>query len=457
MENLKTNSKSDYMGTEPIIKLIIKFALPSIFGMLAHSLYNIVDRMFMGHYVGTDALGAVSLCFPYMLFSFALSIMPSAGGAALISIALGEQKKQRAEKVLGNGMLMAFAASLILSFIGFFYAPLIIRISGGSGVIAEAAIEYLSIIVFGVPFSTFAFAMNGYIRAQGFPKYAMGALISGALCNIVLDAVFIVHFEWGVRGAAVATVLSQFISLVWALSFFIFRIGELQVHFKNFIPESSIFLRIFLLGLSPAVTESAFAFFMLLLNRAIAFHGGDMAISALGIFMGWDSLLFLPVIGIGEAVQPLFGYNFGAGLYNRVETALKTALTLACGYFLCSALVVCFFTEYMVRIFTYNQELIDISVTGMRISYAGVIFVGITIISNSFLQGIGRAKLSLFLTFCRHLLFLIPSILILPMYWGLKGVWASFPVVDLCGGLLSVGLLLYIHYSNSSERRAKKY
>ena len=445
MDELNTGSKSGYMGTEPIIKLIIKFALPSIGGMVAHSLYNIIDRIFMGHYVGTEALAAVSLCFPYMLFSFALSIMPSAGGAALISIALGERNKQRAEKVLGNGLLMAFTASLILCFVGYFYAHDIIRISGGSGVIGKAAEEYLNIIVLGVPFSTFAFAMNGYIRAQGSPMYAMGALISGAVCNIVLDALFIVYFGWGVRGAAYATVLSQFIALVWALSFFVFRIGELRVHFKNFIPELSIFLRIFVIGLSPAVTESAFAFFMLLLNRALAFHGGDLAISALGIFMGWDSLLFLPVIGIGEAVQPLFGYNFGARLFHRVDAALKTALTLACGYFLCSAFVVCFLTEYMVRMFTSNQELINISVVGMKVSYAGVIFVGVTIISNSYLQGTGRAKLSIFLTFCRHLLFLIPSILILPEYWGLMGVWASFPVIDLCGGLVSVGVLYYLH------------
>jgi len=445
MEGFKMNNKPEYMGTEPIIKLILKFAIPSILGMLAHSLYNIVDRIFMGHYVGTDALAAVSLCFPYMLLSFALSIMPSAGGAALISIALGEQNKQRAEKILGNGLFMAFIASLILSFVGFFYAPSIIRISGGSGVIGKLAEEYLIITVLGFPFSIFAFAMSGYIRAQGSPKYAMGALISGALCNIVLDALFIIHFGWGVQGAAIATVVSQFISLIWVLSFFIFKIGELRVHLKNFIPDISIFLRIFMLGLSPAITESAFALFMLLLNRSLALHGGDLAISALGIFLGWDSLLFLPAIGIGEAVQPLFGYNYGAAFYHRVEATLKTALALACGYFLCSTFVVCFFTEYMVRMFTYDQELINISVVGMRISYAGVVFVGVTIIANSYLQGIGRDKLSIFLTLCRHLLFLIPSILILPMFWGLMGVWACFIVIDLCGGLVSVALLLYLH------------
>ncbi|MCL1874748.1 MAG: MATE family efflux transporter [Synergistaceae bacterium] len=451
MERLKSNSKSGYMGTEPIIRLIIKFALPSILGMLAHSLYNIVDRIFVGHYVGPDGLAATILCFPYMMLTFALSIMPGAGGGALISIALGEQKKPRAEKVLGNGLFMAFVASLIMSVTGYNYAASIIQMSGGSGAIGVMAEGYFNIIVIGVPISTCAFAMSGYIRAQGSPKYAMGALICGALCNIVLDAVFVVYFGWGVRGAAIATVLSQFISFIWSSSFFVFKIGELRVHFVNFIPAPSIILRIFMLGLSPAITESAFALFMFLCNRALSFHGGDLAISAMGIFMGWDSLLFLPVLGIGEAVQPLFGYNYGALLFRRVEAALKTAITLACGYFLFSAFVVCFFTEFMIRMFTNDQELINIAVVGMRISYAGVIFVGITIVTNSYIQGIGRARLSIFLTFCRHLLFLFPAILIFPKYWGLTGVWASFPVVDLCGGALSVILLLYLHFKNKRE------
>jgi putative MATE family efflux protein len=444
MEGLKTNSKSDYMGTEPIVRLIIKFALPSILGMLAHSLYNLVDRVFVGHYVGPEGLAATSLCFPYMLFGFSLAIMPSAGGSALISIALGEQKKQRAEKILGNGLFLAFIASLFLSLAGRFYAPSIIAISGGSGAISRIAEDYFNIIVLGVPISFFGFTLSGYIRAQGSPKFAMGALVTGALCNIVLDALFVVYFGWGVRGAAIATVLSQSISLIWVLTFFIFKIGDLRVHLRNFVPEYSIILRIFMLGLSPSIMEAGFAFFMLLFNRALAAHGGDLAISALGIFMGWDSLLFLPVLGIGEAVQPLFGYNYGARLFHRVESALKTAIAMACTYFLCSLFIVYFFTEQMVRMFTYDQELIDISLTGMKISYAGVIFVGISIITNSYLQGLGRARLSVFLTLCRHFLFFIPTILILPKYLGLTGVWGSFPIIDLCGGLLSVVLLLYL-------------
>ena len=440
-----TNSKSDYMGTEPIIKLLIKFALPSIFGLLAHSLYNLVDRVFVGHYVGPEGLAATSICFPYMLFSFSLAIMPCAGGTALISIAVGERKKSHAEKVLGNGLFMAFVISMVLTMSGFLYAPSIIRISGGSGAISRVAEEYFNVIVLGVPFSIFGFALSGYIRAQGFPKYAMGALVTGAMCNIALDALFIIYFGLGVRGAAIATVLSQIIVFIWVLSFFIFKTGDLRIHFKNLIPEYSIILRIFMLGLSPAILEFGFAFFMLFFNRALALHGGDLAISALGIFMGWDSLLFLPVLGIGEAVQPLFGYNFGARLFNRVEAALKTALALACGYFLCSTFVVRFFAEPMVRLFTSNQELIDIAIIGMKISYAGVVFVGISIVTNSYLQGLGRARLAIFLTLSRHLLFLIPTILILPNYWGVMGVWGSFPVIDLCGGTLSVVLLLYLN------------
>lgn len=439
------NQSSEFMGRESITRLILKFAGPSILAMLSHSLYNVVDRMFVGRYVGTDGLAATSVCFPYMMFGIALSMLPNVGGSALISIALGRRDKIEAERVLGNAFFLAIAASFILNAVGLIFSEDIIRLSGGTESIERTAREYLDVIIWGVPFSTLAFSINGSIRAQGRPGYAMGALLLGAVCNIALDALFIVWFGWGIRGAAIATVISQIVSFFWVMGFFILKKGEIGIKLKYIYPNLSILSKIAMLGIAPFFTEISFSVFMLLFNRAISFYGGNLAMSALGIFMGWDSLLFLPALGIGEAVQPIFGYNYGAGLFSRVTEALKSAIVLACGYLLGSMFVVYFFAKYMVSMFTSDLVLIDIAVNGMTISYAGVVMMGIVIITGSYLQGLGRGKTLLFLTACRHFIFLIPTILILPRFLGLNGIWAAMPLVDFFGGLLSITMLLYLN------------
>jgi putative MATE family efflux protein len=431
------------MGTQPILKLIVTFAVPSIAGMLANALYNIVDRMFVGLIVGPDGLAAISLCFSFMIFNLAICLLFGVGASPLVSIALGENDRQRAERILGTTATSVFIAACSIALFSAWKLDFILRLSGAGETLLEPAREYLKIILWGIPFSAVAFTLNFCIRAEGRPTFAMGTQMLGAFSNIVLDAVFIIYLDMGIAGAAWGTIISQCLAAVWVLSFYFRRLGVLRFSAKNLLPQLSLLRKTLPLGLSSFLTETSFTLFYILFNRSLVFYGGDLAVSALGAFMGWDSLLFMPVIGIGEAAQTLFAYNYGARFMKRILEILKWALVLASAYFICSALSVYFWAEKMLRLFTADTELLDMAATGSRISYAGVMFVGIALIGISFFQGLGKARICLFLNLARQVLFLIPSIWYLPKIWGLSGVWYCFPAMDIGGGTLALCFLLW--------------
>ena len=449
------NNRPERMGSEPVLKLIVAFALPSIAGMLANALYNIVDRIFVGRVVGPEGLAAISLCFSFMIFNMGICLLFGVGAAPLMSIALGENDAERAERILGSTATGVFVVSCFITLFSALNIESVLRISGASEALLPAAREYLEIILLGLPFANLAFTLNFCIRAEGRPAFAMGTQMFGAFSNIVLDAVFIVGMGMGVAGAAWGTIISQFIAAVWVVSFYLRRLGVLRFRKKHLVPKISVLAQVLPLGLSPFLTEMSFTFFFVLFNRSLSNYGGDLAVSALGAFMGWDSLLFLPVIGIGEAVQTLFAYNYGARLMNRILEILKWALISGSTYFALSATSVYFGAEKMMMLFTTDAELLTMAAAGARISYAGVLFVGIALITISFFQGLGKAKICLFLNLARQVLFLIPSIWFLPRIFGLYGVWYCFPAMDIGGGLLGLYFLLR-EYRNLSLNQFEK-
>jgi Na+-driven multidrug efflux pump len=249
--------------------------------------------------------------------------------------------------------------------------------------------------------------------------------------------------DMGVRGAAWATVLSQLIAVLWICSFYKRRKGTLRFRKRSWIPFPDLQKRIVAVGFSAAVTEMTFCIFMLLFNRAVQTYGGDLGVSTVGIFLGWDSLLFLPSAAIAEAVQPIFGFNYGAGLPGRVDEALKSALIAITVYFLSSILLVHLFATSMVGMFTQDGDLIRMAVPAMQISYCSTVFVGVFVVTNSFLQGLGMARGALFLVLSRHMFILIPAMMLMPRFFGLMGVWYIFPVIDILGGLLATFTLLW--------------
>ena len=434
--------RPERMGREPVLKLIVAFALPSIAGMLAGSLYNIVDRMFVGRVVGPEGLAAISVCFPFMLILISLCFLFGIGALPLISRALGERAPERAELVLGNVVSSILILGVALTVFGLLETDSLLRLSGADEKLLPMAREYMRIILMGVPAAMFSFAMNFCVQAEGQPLFAMGTQIVGAVSNTILDALFIWGWGWGIAGAAWGTILSQMLSMLWVSSFYWRRRGCLRIRASCCVPRLDVLERILALGFPPFLTEVSFSVFFILFNRSMNTYGGPIAVSALGAFLGWDSLLFLPVIGVGEAVQAIFGYNWGARLPGRVLEALKWALILATGYFVGSVLVVRLFVHEMLLFFTADPGLLALASEGMGIAYAGSVFSGIALIANSFFQGLGRARLSLLLTLSRQFLMLIPAILILPRFWGVKGVWACFPALDMGGGVLAFFLLL---------------
>ncbi len=443
--------KTFAMGRDSIPRLMVRFSLPAIGGMLANALYNIVDRIFVGRTVGPAGIGAISVVFPYMLLVFALGLLIGVGAGALVSISLGEKRRARAEKTMGNALVLLVAVSTAIAAAGGLFSTFILELSGASLTMLPLAREYMDVVVWGVPFSTLAFGLNFFIRAEGNPRYAMYTLFVGAFANILLDWAMIIGLGMGVRGAALATVASQVLSLGWAAAYFVRKMGTLRFRLKNLVPEGHTVLRMTSIGLAPFLTEISFTFVMALFNRVLRNYGGDLAISAMGIFFSLDSLFFLPVLGLAEGVQPIIGYNYGAKNYGRVISAVRWAILLALGYFACSFLIVLTVPETMIRIFNESDTvLLALTVRAMRIGYSGLVFASVSIIASQTFQAIGKPGKGIFLTLSRHFLFILAPLYFLPPLMGTDGVWIAMPLSDLGGCLIGS---LFLKYEFAHMRR----
>ncbi|MDD4835633.1 MAG: MATE family efflux transporter [Synergistales bacterium] len=434
---MTSKERSERMGYEPIGRLLIQFSLPAIVGMVASALYNIVDRMFIGHAVGPNGIAAITVAFPFFLLIISTGILIGVGASSQISRNLGEGRQERAQMVMGNGFLAMMVSSTLVMVIGFVFMEDLMRMCGASPLIMPMTRDYMSIILWGVPFQLVGFCCNYFIRAEGHPRYAMGTLILGALANIVLDWLFIVKIGMGVKGAALGTVMAQFLAACWVLAFYVKGFGELRFVRSAFRPDLPILREMAAVGFSPFMMEMFFVVVMIIFNRTLSRLGGEMAISAMGIFFSLDSILFMPAIGIGEGAQPLIGYNYGAGNFDRVRKTVYMAMAASVTFFVCSLVVAQTFPRQLTMLFnSESQELISMTVRAMRIGYLGIPLAGVAIISGFVFQALGKAKQSIILNLCRQVIFLLPPLLLLPPVFGIDGVWASFPIVDVGGGVL---------------------
>lgn len=434
---MTSKERSERMGYEPIGRLLLQFSLPAIVGMVASALYNIVDRMFIGHAVGPNGIAAVTVAFPFFLLVISTGILIGVGSSSQISRNLGEGRAERAQKVMGNGFTAMVVSSVVVMVVGFLFMEDLMRMCGASPLIMPMTRDYMSIILWGVPFQLIGFCCNYFIRAEGHPRYAMGTLILGALANIFLDWLFISKMGMGVKGAALGTVLAQLLSACWVIAFYVRGVGELRFVRSSFRPEWPIISEMAAVGFAPFMMEMFFVVVMIIFNRTLSRLGGEMAISAMGIFFSLDSILFMPVIGIGEGAQPLIGFNYGAGNFDRVRRTVYMAMAASVAFFFCSLAVAQIFPRQLTMLFNKDsQELISMTVRAMRIGYLGLPMAGIAIISGFVFQALGKAKQSLILNMCRQVFFLLPPLLFLPPIFGVDGVWASFPIVDVCGGIL---------------------
>jgi len=415
-------------------------------GMIAGAVYNIVDRVFVGRYVGANGLAAATICFPTMLLMFAFSLLISVGGASRVAILRGARKKRPAEQVLAHAFML-----LTLVGIGgavFSLTPGIDKLlelsSAGEDVIPLAR-SYLKIILLGGPFALVGAGINALVRACGSPRYAMATQVLGALTNVALDAFFIAGLGMGIEGAAYGTIIAQALATACGVCYFFSGFSPLQPRLRFLLrPRLKVTKRILAVGFPPFIIELSFVLFMTVMNRTIHGYGGDMGLSALGVFFGIDSLLFLPAMAIGEATQPVIGYNYGAGKPARVIKTIKLAILGVTVFYSFSFLLAEFFAEEMMRVFNDDPALLALAVPGMRIGYMGIIFVGVPIVTTSALQGLGKARVALFMALFRHAVLMFLPILILPRFFGIWGIWMSFPVGDVFGCVMALFCLRWL-------------
>lgn len=438
--------KSKQLGTESIGKLLVKFSIPAIIGMLVNALYSIVDRAYIGHIdkIGTDALSGLTNTMPISTAILAFGMLVGIGTSALISIKLGEKKKEEAEKILGNAVILDGLISLVIGILGIIFLDKLLILFGTGKESIPYAKAYITIILLGAPLQNIGFGINNSIRAEGNPKMAMLTMIFGALINIILDPIFIFVFGMGIKGAAIATVISETFNTLWVMYYFTSKKSGsiLKVKKENLKLDPKIIKAIFAIGMSPFAMQIASSVVVTLYNRGLYTYGGTKAVAAMGIINSIAMLIFMPMFGINQGVQPIIGYNYGAKNYPRVKRALKLAILAATTIATLGFLCVQVFPKALIGLFIKNDiELLNIGARGLRIDLLFLPIIGMQIVGSNYFQAIGQAKTAMFLSLLRQVVILIPLILVLPTFFKLDGLWMSQPCADVIAFLLTAFFL----------------
>lgn len=436
--------RSKLLGEERVGKLLLKFSIPAIVGMIVNALYNIVDRIFIGNFVDSLGIAGITVSFPIMIILMAFSMLVGIGATSLISIRLGEGNKDEAEVILANGMVLLIIISLVISVLGLIFLNPLLKVFGASPNVLPYSRQYLSIILFGAVFQAVGFGMNNFIRAEGNPKIAMTTMLIGAILNTILDPIFIIVFKMGIKGAATATIISQAVSAIWVLHYFFGGKSSLKIHKKNIKLQPQIVGKILAIGSAPFAMQVAASGITALINNSLLTYGGDLAISAYGIINSVTMMILMPLFGINQGAQPIIGYNYGAKKYDRVKKALKLAILAATTIVLIGFVVTRAFPEQLVSLFNRkDKELIELGANGMRIFLVMLPIIGFQIVSSNYFQAVGKPKHAMFLSLSRQVLVLIPAILILPRFFGLNGVWMAGPTADVISSIITGLFLLY--------------
>lgn len=438
---MSTQSITNRLQQEKISKLLLHYTIPAIVGTMVNSLYSIVDRIFIGQGVGALAISGLTLTFPVLNFIHAFGMLVGVGAATRISIRLGRNEVDKAERVLGNALMLSLIFSVLTTVLSLvFIKPLLFQF-GGSEATIPFALDYLYIVIPSTIFMTLSFSFNAMMRASGYPRKAMLTMLLGAGINIVLDPIFIFVFKMGIQGAAIATVLSMLVCTVWVMSHFYSKESILHFQRKYLKLHKQTVFSILSIGMSPFGMMIAASFVTIVVNRTLNSNGGDLAVGAYGIVSSFETLLVMLCMGITQGMQPIIGFNYGAQQYDRLLEVLKLgiiAASIITGVGFIFSMVM---PQTMVQLFTTDNQLVDISAQGMRVYFAIFFVVGFQIVAAQYFQNIGKAWKSMFLSLTRQVIFLIPGMLILPNFFGLDGVWAANPVASFFSALLT-GLFL---------------
>ena len=431
------------LGTENIGKLLMQYAVPAIIAMTASSLYNMVDSIFIGHGVGTMAISGLALTFPLMNLAAAFGSLVGVGAATLISVKLGQKDYDTAQRVLGNVFVLNILLGVAFTVIVMAFLDPILYFFGGSDETVGYARDYMYIILLGNTITHLYLGLNAVLRSSGHPQKAMYATIATVIINTILDPVFIYGFGWGIRGAAIATIVAQIISLMWQLWIFSSKEELLHFHRGIFRLKRKIVFDSLAIGMSPFLMNMAACFIVILINQGLKKYGGDLAIGAFGIVNRLVFIIVMIVMGLSQGMQPIAGYNFGAKQYERVTKTLKLTIIYVTGVTTFGFIIGMLFSDTVVGIFTSDAELIELSAKGLRIVVMFFPIIGFQMVTANFFQSIGMASKAIFLFLTRQMVVLLPCLLILPRFFGAAGVWYSMPISDLLASLIAGTMLVW--------------
>jgi putative MATE family efflux protein len=442
------------LGTKPVGKLLTQYALPAIVAMTASSLYNIIDRAFIGQVVGPEAIAGLGITFPFMNLSAAFGAAVGVGASTCISVKLGQRDYKRAQLLLGNTVTLNLIIGFLFMVVCLVFLEPILRFFGASDATLPYAKEFMTVILLGNMVTHMYFGMNAVLRAAGKPKHAMYATLFTVACNIVLIVAFVWWFRWGIRGAALATIMSQSLALCWQMWLFSDKNEILHLRRGIYRLRGYLVRNIVAIGISPFLMQTTSCVIVIFMNNQFVRYGGDMAVGAYSIANSMVMVFFMFVMGMIQGMQPIVGYNYGAEKLDRMFRCLW--LTIACstaillvGWGLSMA-----FPRQIARIFTTDETLLELSARGIVIDMMVFFVVGSQAVITNFFQCLGKVKISIFLSLSRQLILLLPMAYVFPMFWGLDGVWYSMPVSDFGSFAMTIPILMwYMKKLRSKEVR----
>ena len=431
------------LGTKPVGKLLTQYALPAIVAMTASSLYNIIDRAFIGQIVGPEAIAGLGITFPFMNLSAAFGAAVGVGASTCISVKLGQHDYKRAEQLLGNTVTLNLIVGFLFMVICLLFLDPILRFFGASEVTLPYAREFMIVILLGNMVTHMYFGMNAVLRAAGKPRHAMYATLFTVACNIVLVITFVWWFRWGIRGAALATVTSQTLALCWQMR--ILSDKKELLHLKRGIYRlrAALVKNIIAIGISPFLMNVCSCIIVIFMNNQFVRYGGDMAVGAYSIANSVVMMFFMFVMGMNQGMQPIVGYNYGAERYDRMFRCLWLSIAAATVILLVGWTLSMLFPQQIARIFTTDATLIALAARGIKLDMLVFFVVGSQAVITNFFQCIGKVKISIFLSLSRQLTLLLPMAYIFPMLWDLDGVWYSMPASDFGSFAMTIPMLVW--------------
>lgn len=436
-------SNQKHLGDAPIGKLLLQYSIPAIIGMVVNALYNIVDRMFIGNIpdIGSLAITGVGITMPIMTIVLAFGMLIGIGTTANISLNLGKGNRTTAEKLLGNAFTLSIIVGLAIAITGTIFANPILNLFGASENTLFYAKEYIGIILLGCTFNILSFALNSTVRADGNPKMSSITMVIGCGANIILDYLFIFVLNLGVKGAALATIISQAITFFIILYYYTAGNSNLKLKIENFKLKKHLVTMTFAIGIAPFATQIATSLVQVIANNALKTYGSDLAIGAMTVISSLNIIFMMPIFGINQGCQPIIGFNYGAKKYERAKEAFKYATIAACVICIIGFISIQCFPTQIISLFNNDPELTTLAIKGIRIYLLMMPVVGINIVATSYYQSIGKAKISMFVSLLRQVILLIPFTVILPKFIGLDVVWAAGACADSLSVIITLILL----------------